>query len=91
MAIDHLEHLHFHVCENCYHIWLHERRQDKTVVESRVYHRCPKCMSGPYRSAYNTRREADEVKRILRGADEMLAPPLSSDAIQQAAKSGKTA
>lgn len=56
---------HFHVCEACRHVWMHERRPGLSVAENAAYHKCPKCSAGPYRFSYETRRDAQEVRRML--------------------------
>lgn len=51
---------HAHVCENgpCGFIWWHVQGD----------HHCPRCGSGPYRFAYYTQENANEVLRLLRMA-----------------------
>lgn len=56
---------HFHCCECCAHVWCHETLKGATKQQNDDYHRCPKCGSGPYRFGVDTRREADELKRLL--------------------------
>lgn len=59
---------HFHVCERCGEIWCHTKAK-VTPEERERLHRCPRCTAGPYITAYQTRRDADEVRRVVRSAN----------------------
>lgn len=56
---------HFHVCQLCSEVWGHDpnelSKEDRTKD-----HRCPKCGSGPYFVAYETRRDAATVQKFFR-------------------------
>ncbi len=58
-----LQDIHFHVCEHCLNVWFHKR----SLIKQRIAeHTCEKCGAGPYLFGYNTRREAEEIKNLLR-------------------------
>jgi len=58
--------VHFHVCEACGHIWKDDRGDAPMTKEQNLaHHRCPKCQCGPYRSAFDTMRDALEYRRML--------------------------
>lgn len=65
---------HFHVCEACRQVWAHDRWPGLSTQENATYHRCPTCGAGPYRFAYETRRDAETVRKLL---GEMEADPSS--------------
>lgn len=59
---------HFHVCERCGELWCHTKAKVTPEERERI-HRCPLCASGPYIMAYETRRDANEVRRFVRLAN----------------------
>lgn len=59
---------HFHVCQRCAEIWCHTKTE-VTPEERERLHRCPRCTAGPYITAIQTRREADEDRRAIRAAN----------------------
>lgn len=54
---------HFHVCERCFHVWMHEARASAS-------HKCPKCEAGPFTEGWGSRRSAHDAMVALKTQNE---------------------